>query len=313
MAEPRRFTSRVSEAGCPGCLTVRGGVLYCWINWSTDDCIQSGRKILNHVFDLSGRVALVTGAGQGMGKASALALAESGADLVVCDRNRETLESTASEIERRGRRVIPAGNNLYDDDQVRDLYALLDREYGRIDVVVNIPGDNSLAGPDDISVAGFEAALRRVLVWKFVSCQEAGRRMLAAGRGSIINMASTAGVLALGRGNFAYSVAMAGVIQMTRELSTEWSGRGVRVNAIAPAQIWTPGWDARLEANPGLREDIFHGIPMGRMGLPGEIAGIAVFLASDAAAFVTGSVIAFDGGNLAMNAAGTHGPTRVGR
>jgi NAD(P)-dependent dehydrogenase (short-subunit alcohol dehydrogenase family) len=264
---------------------------------------------MSELFDLTGRVALATGAGQGMGKASALALARAGADLLICDRNRDTLERTAAEIESLGRRVVPVCNDLYEIEQVRDMYGQLDRAFGRVDVVVNIPGDNPLAGPEDISVARFETALRKVLVWKFVSCQEAGRRMLADGKGSIINMASTAGVLALGRGNFAYSIAMAGVIQMTRELSTEWSGQGVRVNAIAPAQVWTPGWNARLDAHPGLREDILHGIPMGRMGRPEEIAGIAVFLASDASGFVTGSVISFDGGNLAMNAAGTHGPS----
>lgn len=265
---------------------------------------------MSQIFDLSGRVALVTGVGQGMGKASALALARAGADLLISDRNRETLERTAAEVETLGRRVLPMQNDLYDLAQVEEMYRTLDRAFGRVDVVVNVPGDNPLGSPDEITVEGFETALRKVLVWKFRSCQEAGRRMLRAGKGSIINMASSAGILALGRGNFAYSIAMAGVIQMCRELSTEWSGRGVRVNAIAPAQVWTPGWDARLEAHPGLREDILHGIPMGRMGHPEEIGGITVFLASDAACFVTGSVIAFDGGNLAMNAAGTHGPTK---
>lgn len=266
---------------------------------------------MSRIFDLTDRVALVSGAGQGMGKACALAIAEAGADLIIVDRNSETLDATAGEIAELGRRVVPLQTDLYDHEQVRTAFGRVDEEFGRLDILVNIPGDNHLAGPDETSVERFETALRKVLVWKFLACQEGGRRMLRAGRGSIINMASTAGVLALGRGNFAYSVAMAGVIQMTREFSTEWCGRGVRVNAIAPAQVWTPGWEARFEAHPGLREDIFHGIPMGRMGRPHEIGGIAVFLASDASSFVSGSVIAFDGGNLAMNAAGTHGPTGV--
>jgi NAD(P)-dependent dehydrogenase (short-subunit alcohol dehydrogenase family) len=101
-------------------------------------------------------------------------------------------------------------------------------------------------------------------------------------------------------------VAMGGVVQMTRELSTEWSGRGVRVNAIAPAQITNPKFDERMDATPGLRENFLTGIPIGRLGVPDDIKGLALFLGSDASSFITGSVIAMDGGNLAMNAGGTH-------
>ena len=133
--------------------------------------------------------------------------------------------------------------------------------------------------------------------------------MLQAGKGSIINMASIGGITALGRGNFAYSVAMGAVVQMTRELSTEWASRGVRVNAIAPAQITNPAFEERMDATPGLRENFLTGIPIGRLGVPDDIKGPALFLASDASAFVTGSVIAMDGGNLAMNAGGTHSGT----
>ncbi len=106
------------------------------------------------------------------------------------------------------------------------MYQQVDREFGRIDVVVNIPGANILGHPEEITLDHFIRVLQATLVGKFVSCQEAGRRMLAQGRGSIINMSSIGGVRALGRGNFAYSVGQAGVIQMTRELSTEWADRG---------------------------------------------------------------------------------------
>jgi NAD(P)-dependent dehydrogenase (short-subunit alcohol dehydrogenase family) len=247
-----------------------------------------------------------------MGKATALALAEAGADLLVCDRNGETLDATAHTIAALGRRVVAVQNDLYDLPQVEAMFERHDAEFGRIDVLANIPGDNHLGHPEDLSTDRFEQALRRGLVWKFCACREGGRRMLAQGRGSIINMASTAGILALGRGNFAYSVAMAGVIQMTRELSTEWVGRGVRVNAIAPAQIDAPGWAERLAATPSLRQEIFHGLPTGRMGRADEIAGLALFLASDAASYISGAVIGLDGGNLAMNAAGSRGPTPPG-
>jgi len=96
------------------------------------------------------------------------------------------------------------------------------------------------------------------------------------------------------------------VIQMTRELSTEWASRGVRVNAIAPAQITNPAFDERMEATPGLRENFLAGIPLGRLGVPDDIKGPALFLASDASAFITGHILPLDGGNLAMNPGGTH-------
>jgi NAD(P)-dependent dehydrogenase (short-subunit alcohol dehydrogenase family) len=264
------------------------------------------------LFDLSGRVALVSGAGNGMGRATALALAEVGADLMICDVNADTLERTASEITRIGRKVVPVHCSLYDFDAVRAMFGQLDREFGRIDVLANIPGGNALGHPEDITVEMFEETIRRVLVAKYNCCLEGGRRMLARGKGSIINMASLGGINALGRGNFAYSVGMGGVVQMTRELSTEWAGRGVRVNAIAPAQITNPGFEVRMDATPGLRETFLRGIPMGRLGVPDDIRGVAIFLASDASGFTTGTVIPIDGGNLAQNAGGTHGHRDAG-
>lgn len=258
------------------------------------------------LFDLTGRVALVSGAGQNMGRATALAFAEAGADLLVCDYRAETLERTADEIAALGRRVVPILCDVSDIEQIRAMYERLDREFGRIDILANIPGNNHLAHPEEITIEQFQGVLQGALVGKFCSCQEGGRRMLRAGKGSIINMASIGGMSALGRGNFAYSVAMGGVVQMTRELSTEWASRGVRVNAIAPAQITNPAFDERMAATPGLRENFLTGIPMGRLGVSDDIKGVALFLASDASSFVTGSVIAMDGGNLAMNAGGTH-------
>ena len=129
--------------------------------------------------------------------------------------------------------------------------------------------------------------------------------MLAARRGSIVNIGSLASVTALGRGHIAYSMAMGAVAQMTRELSTEWSGRGVRVNAILPAQVINPGLQARMSADPDLRGRFLSGIPAGRLGRPEDIQGLAVLLASDASEWITGALIPMDGGNLAMNAGGS--------
>ena len=133
--------------------------------------------------------------------------------------------------------------------------------------------------------------------------------MLEKRKGSIINICSIGGVTALGRGNFPYSIGMGGVAQMTRELSTEWSGRGVRVNAILPAQVINPSLAERIQSDEELEAQFLSGIPIGRLGQPQDIAGLAVFLASDASAWITGALIPLDGGNLAMNAGGTVGET----
>jgi NAD(P)-dependent dehydrogenase (short-subunit alcohol dehydrogenase family) len=259
------------------------------------------------LFDLTGRVALVSGAAQNMGRAAAIALAEIGADLLIADVNEQGLHDTSETIRSLGRRVIPGVYDVWNEEQIRAMYQQVDREFGQIDIVVNIPGGNMLGHPEEITVEQFMQVIQATLVSKFISCQEAGRRMLAQGKGSIINMSSIGGVRTLGRGNFAYSIGQAGVIQMTRELSTEWADRGVRVNALAPAQITNPGFDIRMDNTPGLRERFLRGIPMGRLGVPDDIKGVVMFLASDASGYVTGSVIAFDGGNVAMGANATIG------
>jgi NAD(P)-dependent dehydrogenase (short-subunit alcohol dehydrogenase family) len=258
------------------------------------------------LFDLSGRVGLITGAAQGLGRAMALAIAEAGADVVLADRNQTGVQKTAEEINRLGRRALPIACDVSEPDQIRGMFERLDK-FGRIDFLANVAGDGVLGRPEEIPLADIERNFRNLVYGRFYSCQEAGRRMLKAGRGSIVNIGSIAGVTALGRGHVGYSMAMAAVVQMTRELSTEWSGRGVRVNAILPAQVVNPSLEARMAADPTLRARFESGIPRGRMGTPDDIKGLAVFLASDASSWITGAIIPMDGGNLAMNAGGTKG------
>jgi len=258
------------------------------------------------LFDLSGRVALVTGAGGNLGSAMATGFAEAGADLMVCDINAETVQATAEAIRRLGRRAVPVAYDVSDREQIREMFQMLDREYGRIDILGNVAGPAVLKDPLDISFEEIMFTFHGIAIGRLVCCQEAGRRMLSAGKGSIINIGSICSVSANGRGHVAYSMAMGAVVQMTRELSTEWSGRGVRVNAILPAQITNQSLEERMKADPTLRGNFLRGIPMGRMGRAEEIKGVAIFLASDAASFVTGALIPFDGGNLAKNAGGSH-------
>jgi len=261
--------------------------------------------ISSALFDLSGRMAVVSGAASGMGRAMSIALAEAGADLVLVDRNTGGTEDTASVIQKLGRRAVVVNCDVSEPEQIRRMFVQIDRDFGRVDFLGNVAGDGVLGRPEEITLEAVEQTWRNLVFGRFCCCQEAGRRMLAAGRGSIVNIGSLASVSALGRGHVAYSMAMGAVAQMTRELSTEWSGRGVRVNAILPAQVINPGMDRRMRADPALREVWLSGIPCGRFGEPNDIKGIAVLLASDASSWITGALIPMDGGNLAMNAGGS--------
>jgi NAD(P)-dependent dehydrogenase (short-subunit alcohol dehydrogenase family) len=259
------------------------------------------------LFDLSGKVAAVSGAAGGMGRAVALALARHGADLLLVDLNNDGLQAVAETIRGFGRLAVAVRCDVSQPEQIRAMFARLDSEFGQIDFLGNIAGEAVRAKPESIRLEDVEWTWRNLVYGRFCCCQEAGRRMLAAGRGSIVNIGSLAAITALGRGHIAYSMAMGAVVQMTRELSTEWSGRGVRVNAILPAQVLNPGLEKRIAADPRIRDRFLGGIPAGRFGRSEDIQGLAVLLASDASSWITGALIPMDGGNLAMNAGGSVG------
>jgi NAD(P)-dependent dehydrogenase (short-subunit alcohol dehydrogenase family) len=197
-------------------------------------------------------------------------------------------------------------SDITDLAQLDALFERLDREYGKIDILANIYGPGAMSEPEETTVAEVQYVIHGLVVARFYCCQLAGRRMLAAGRGSIINIGSIGGVTSLGRGQVAYGMGMAAVVQLTRELSTHWSSRGVRVNCILPAQMMNPGLAERIGADPELRNVFLRGIPIARFGQPDDIKGLAAFLASDSASFITGAIIPMDGGNLAKNPGGSH-------
>lgn len=261
----------------------------------------------NSGFDLTHKVAVVSGAAQGLGQATALAVAQHGADVVLVDRNTAGAQATAEAIRACDRKVLVAGTNVSDPEAIVELFKQVDAEFGRIDFLGNIAGDGHLCKPEDLAIEDLHRVLQNLVVGRFAMCQQAGRRMLAQGSGSIMNIGSLASSTALGRGHIAYSMAMGAVVQMTRELSTEWSHRGVRVNCVTPAQVTNPSLIARMNDDPTLEARFVSGIPAGRMGEPSDIKGLAVLLASEASAWITGAVIPMDGGNTAMNAGGTPG------
>jgi NAD(P)-dependent dehydrogenase (short-subunit alcohol dehydrogenase family) len=258
-----------------------------------------------NLFDLTGRTAVVTGGAQGMGRAMALALAEAGANVALLDRNAAGIEETAHCIRRSGRKALPLVGDVTDIAHIDRVFAAVDREFGRVDILGNVAGEARMGAAEDMALADVCATFHNLVISRYYTCQVAGRRMLAQGKGSIISIGSIAGVSSLGREQSVYGMAMAAVIQMTRELSTEWAGRGVRVNCILPAQVLgANGLGPRMEADPWLRDTFLRGIPAGRFGQPDDIKGLAVLLASDAADWITGAAIPMDGGNLAMNGGG---------
>ena len=260
---------------------------------------------MSSLFDLSGRVALVSGSASGLGKAMSLALAEHGADLMLVDLNAAGVEKTAEAIRGLGRKAVAVTCDVSSPDSIRGMFAVLDEEFGKINFLGNVAGEGLLGKPEEISLDDVEKTWRNLVYGRFCMCQEAGRRMIAAGHGSIVNIGSLASITALGRSHIAYSMAMGAVVQMTRELSTEWAAHGVRVNAILPAQVLNPSLEKRIAEEPKLADKFLSGIPAGRFGHPNDIQGLSVLLASDASSWITGALIPMDGGNLAMNGGGS--------
>jgi NAD(P)-dependent dehydrogenase (short-subunit alcohol dehydrogenase family) len=261
---------------------------------------------IEKMFDLSGRVALITGAAGSLGSAIANVYADAGANLLLVDIDGDGLHSLASDLERPGQRVHTFVGSVGDIQQMTEAFELLDLEFGRIDILVNVAGPAKLGKPEEIDLADVEYSVHHLVTAKFFMCQQAGKRMLKAGKGSIISICSVTGITANGRSHMPYSMSMAAVGQMTRELSTEWSSRGVRVNAIVCGQITNKSLEQRMADDPRLRKNFLRGIPMGRLGVNEDIKGLALLLASDASSFITGALIPLDGGNLAKNAGGSH-------
>jgi NAD(P)-dependent dehydrogenase (short-subunit alcohol dehydrogenase family) len=258
------------------------------------------------LFDLTGRVAVLTGGGGALGRVSAAGLARAGASVVVVDVQAAYAQSVADEIAATGAKAIGIGADLASEAEVERVFAEVDSTFGRVDILVNaISSAVDRHAPEDFPADTWDFMMAANLTSFFLTSKAAAHRMIAAGRGgSIINFSSIAGVTALGRGNLAYSVAKGGVTQLTRETSYAWAQHNIRVNAILPCQFRNAWWTGNLsdpERAP-LVERVTSAIPLGRLGEAEEIVGPVLFLASDASSMVSGILLPVDGGNLAMNA-----------
>jgi NAD(P)-dependent dehydrogenase (short-subunit alcohol dehydrogenase family) len=243
---------------------------------------------------LANLIAIVTGGGRGIGRDIALAYANEGAHVVVNDIDRQTAQATAAEASAGGPRCIGVAADVARADDIARLIETTIAEFGRIDVVVNnamkiVPGKL-----EELSEAAWDTTMNIGLKGAFLVSQGAARHMMRQKSGAIVNIASVAGLFPY---NWAgsYSVVKAGLIMLTKLQALEWAPYGIRANAITPGYIRTPGTEA-MYTDPEIFEGRRKGVPMGRVGSGEDIAGPAVFLASEDARYTTGSVIGADGG-----------------
>ena len=251
----------------------------------------------NDLFNLAGRNALVTGGGRGLGRAMALGLAQYGANVAVVDIDVDTAQSTAREIEALGVQSLAAyGDVTSEEDAERTVRALLDA-WGSLDVLINNAGI-AIRGPaEEASLADFKRVYEIDVFGILVFSKAAFGPMARQRRGSIINLASTAGLKVLVPQRHAgYNSAKAAVISLTKSLAVEWAQHGIRVNAIAPGYTITTPVERTRQGDPERWATWMSMIPMRRAAQPEEMQGAAVYLASDASSYVTGSVLVVDGG-----------------
>ncbi len=253
------------------------------------------------MFDLTGKVALVTGGSYGLGVVWATALAEAGADIALTARSAALLKEVAAALRSTGRTVTVHPGDVTNEDDVRRVMAEAVSAHGHVDVLVNNAGisENTGRSSEQTTTEHFRHAVDVDLIGVWNYAREAGIHMLERGSGSIINVSSICGMGATEFANPAYHAAKAAVIGLTRQLAAEWADRGVRVNSISPGFFMSEMIREALEMM-GTRPWIESRNPMRRMGEHHELAGPVVFLASDAASYVTGVNLAVDGGHSAV-------------
>ena len=261
--------------------------------------VTKGAEELKKLFDLSGKVAVVTGGSGGAGKAISVGLALYGADVVVTSRTLSTLEQTAAEVKKIGKRALPVSCNVADPKSVDEMVKKAQDEFGKIDILVTCAGIAARSPAEDMPIEDWQKVMDVNVRGTFLSCQAVGREMVKAGKGGkILTIGSIRGLQGHPAGYSGYGTSKGAVHLLTKQLATEWAKYKIHVNCIAPCIFWTP-LTAPILNDPEMYKIFMQRIPLGRAAEPEDLVGAAVYLASGASDMVTGHILYVDGGTSA--------------
>ena len=260
---------------------------------------KMGIEDLKKLFDLTGKVAIVTGGSGGFGKAVSIGLAVHGADVVVTSRTLSSLEETAGEIRKVGRKALPVSCDVVDPKSVDQMVKRTLDEFGKIDILITSAGIAARAPAEEMAIEEWQKVMDVNVKGTFLCCQAAGKVMIKQGGGGrVITVSSIRGLLGHPGGYSAYGTSKGAVHLLTRQLAIEWAKHKINVNSIAPCIFWTP-LTAPISNDEKLYNIFMSRIPWGRAAEPEDFVGAAVFLSSEASEFVTGHILYVDGGSTA--------------
>lgn len=251
------------------------------------------------LFDLTGKVSIVTGASKGIGKSIAIGLAEAGSHVVLCSRTKVELDEVAKEIEQRGVEALVIPCDVSNPKDIQNVVDEAVNKFHQIDVLINNAGITVKRPAEEYDLNDWNKVIGVNLTGVFLFAQAVGRQMIKQKKGTIINVSSVGGETAL-TGSIAYCASKGGVNMLTKVLAVEWAPHGIRVNGIAPAYIETPLVKAIKDQRNEFAQKVEARTPLNRLGMPDELIGSAIFLASDASSYITGETLKADGGWTAL-------------
>ena len=249
---------------------------------------------MNDLLALKGKVALVTGAAKGIGRACAVALAQQGTDVILAVRTKESATEVLEDIALTDAKTLVVEMDVASTTSIEAAVEKAARHFGRIDILINNAGIGAPNKIEDVTEQDFDETVNVNLKGTFFCSQAVGKLMIKQGGGSIVNLSSQAGVIALPTESI-YCMTKAGISHLTKCFALEWASHGIRVNAVAPTFIKTPGTQKWL-GDAEFMKSVIDRIPLGKVGVPEDVAKSVVFLASDAAAMITGETLMIDGG-----------------